>query len=294
MADILAGFAQGMMDGMRDSENRRFQQMELEARAKSADEQKQRQKYMDKFEMRKSGFKVPQGEVGEIDPADLEVDQDYLQARANSDPMAMAIKSMQFQGSKLDLDKKRVEASQAARGMKLAPDKVLQVQEGAQIPNQLNDIEETLKNNTDLFGPIAGRAGSMNPYDERAQTIDAQVRASAQAFGRYMEGGVLRKEDEDKYRKMFPQLNDTPEVAKNKLAIVRKLLVDKQNSNTKALSTQGYDTSAFQELPSAKNPGILKGGMMKDGLMAPGGNAAPDLAAKKARLEELRRKAAGQ
>lgn len=288
MADLLAGFAQGMMEGLRDAENRKFRQMELDARLKADQDQKARQKYLDKFEMRKAGFKVPEGDIGEIDPANLEYDPAYLDMQrekasivAGADPYGS--KMLAAQNQRMQLNKNLREESQAAKGMKLPPDKVLQVQQGAHLPNMLDDIETTLTKNQTIMGPVSGRAGAVNPYDTTAQSVDAQFRSAAQAFGRYMEGGVLRKEDEDKYRKMFPQLTDTPEVAKNKLAIVRKLLVDKQNADVTALKTQGYDTSGFSQLPSTELPGVLTGqknglmstGMMKDGLMTKGGPAAP-------------------
>lgn len=141
---------------------------------------------------------------------------------------------------------------------RLPPDKVLNVNEGNVIPQQLSDVRKTLESNQDSFGPVMGRLNSLNPYDEKSSTIDAQMRAAAQSFGKYMEGGVLRKEDEDKYRKMFPSLSDTPEVARNKLAIVDRLLSSRQGSNIAALKTSGYDVSGVdQGLSVPDAPGIL-------------------------------------
>lgn len=141
---------------------------------------------------------------------------------------------------------------------RLPPDKVLNVNEGNVIPQQLSDVRKTLDANQDSFGPVMGRLNSLNPYDEKSSTIDAQMRAAAQSFGKYMEGGVLRKEDEDKYRKMFPNLSDTPEVARNKLAIVDRLLSSRQGSNVAALKTSGYDVSGVdQGLSVPDAPGIL-------------------------------------
>lgn len=150
----------------------------------------------------------------------------------------------------------RAEQKEAAK--RLPPDKVLNVNEGNVIPQQLSDVRKTLESNQDSFGPIMGRLNSLNPYDEKSATIDAQMRAAAQSFGKYMEGGVLRKEDEDKYRKMFPSLSDTPEIAKNKLAIVDRLLSSRQGSNVAALKTSGYDVSGVdQGLSVPDAPGIL-------------------------------------
>lgn len=143
----------------------------------------------------------------------------------------------------------------------LPADKVLAVSEGQRIPTMLEDIRGTIEANRNSFGPVSGRLSSLNPYNEKAQTIDAQMRAASQSFGRFMEGGVLRKEDEDKYRKMFPNLSDTPEVAANKLAIVDRLLRQTQGANVKALSASGYDTSAFNGASSAPElPNVLSQG----------------------------------
>jgi hypothetical protein len=299
-AGLLRGGAEGFIRGMQDADDRKFKQMEFDTKLAADQEQKDRQRRMDEAEQkrtefqarasaREKGFQTPtlaEGQsIMDTDPSQWKVDKEFLAAKASADPLAQAIKGMQYK-------KEISEAEQRAKGMKLPPDKVLSVQQGAQIPKQLSDIETTLKQNEKLFGPVQGRTGEANPYDTASQTVDAQFRSAAQSFGRYMEGGVLRKEDEDKYRKMFPKLSDTPDVARNKLAIVRKLLVDKQNADTQALSAQGYDTSGFQQLAPAKLPGLLTGGgKMADGMMSE--SPVDDKAAKLKRLEELKRKAAG-
>lgn len=137
-------------------------------------------------------------------------------------------------------------AAEHQDGTRLPADKVLNVQGGGAILGALPDLQQTIDSNEGLFGPVMGRVGSMNPYDEEAQTIDAQMRAQSQAFGRHMEGGVLRKEDEEKYRKMFPQLTDTPAVAKNKLQLVERMLAQKQSSDIQALKQSGYDTKGLR------------------------------------------------
>lgn len=133
----------------------------------------------------------------------------------------------------------------SADGTRLPADKVLSVQDGNRIPTMLQDLRNTIGKNKDAFGPVTGRLGAMNPWNERSQTIDAQMRSAAQSFGRFMEGGVLRKEDEEKYRKMFPDLKDTPDVAANKLALVDRLLQQKQQGDTAALQSAGYNTGGL-------------------------------------------------
>jgi len=136
----------------------------------------------------------------------------------------------------------------ASPNQKLPPNTVLTLNEGKAVARMLPEVETALLENESAFGPVGGRAGTANPYNERAQTIDARMRTASQAFGRFMEGGVLRKEDEEKYRKMFPQLSDTPEVAKNKLAIVRRMLAQKYEDDRTTLGNSGYDVSGFEAL----------------------------------------------
>ena len=131
------------------------------------------------------------------------------------------------------------------KGKRLSATDVLKVNEGNSIPTMLEDVSTMIDNNSSLFSPGTGTLRSLNPWDEQAATAAAQLKASAQAFGRYMEGGVLRKEDEAKYQKMFPQPGDTAKVAKNKLALVQRLLVQKQESNIGALKNSGYDVSGL-------------------------------------------------
>lgn len=138
-------------------------------------------------------------------------------------------------------------ASTSGGGKELTANMVKKLNEGNAIPILLDDVSTVLEKNKDIMGPIKGNLASANPYNERAQSVNAQMRAASQAFGRFMEGGVLRKEDEDKYRKMFPKTGDTPEVAESKLATVRRLLIQRQNSDLEAFRQQGYDLTGVDK-----------------------------------------------
>ena len=143
-------------------------------------------------------------------------------------------------------------------GKQMSANDIAKFDEGNQIPTMLKDVKATLTSNAGEFGPVSGRLSAMNPWDEKAQTIESQFRTASQAFGKFMEGGVLRKEDEDKYRKMFPNQSDTPEVAKNKLINVERLLAQRQQSTIEALKGAGYNVNSINKnlsIPDA--PGIL-------------------------------------
>lgn len=159
------------------------------------------------------------------------------------------------------LRQKQLEQKNKPQGKELTQNMVRTLNEGNQIPQMLDDVRAALEASKDIMGPVEGRRRSMNPWDERSQTLESQVRAASQAFGRFMEGGVLRKEDEAKYRRMFPNASDTPEVAKNKLAIVDRLLKQKQGSDMEAFRAQGYDLRGLDKgfnIPAM--PAALGGG----------------------------------
>lgn len=92
--------------------------------------------------------------------------------------------------------------------------------------NQMQSVQDVLTQFQGKMGPIKG-VSRYNPYDTDAQSFNAQMRSAAQVVGKAMEGGVLRKEDEEKYRKMLPNIQDTPEVAQKKLNQIIVLLQDK-------------------------------------------------------------------
>jgi len=120
--------------------------------------------------------------------------------------------------------------------------------EGASVLRMLPNIGDLIEKNQDIMGPVKGRIGSKNPYNTRAQSTQAEIRATSQAFGRFMEAGVLRKEDEEKYYKMFPQLSDKPEIARNKLESVTKILARQYNDKKNSLSESGYDASGLLDI----------------------------------------------
>lgn len=105
----------------------------------------------------------------------------------------------------------------------------------------MDEVETTLSKSRGKFGPVKGGVGSANPYDREAQMIDADLRRATQIVGKAMEGGVLRKEDEIKYRRMLPKLTDTPEVADYKMNQVRSMLQRNREQRIRALISAGYD-----------------------------------------------------
>ena len=55
-------------------------------------------------------------------------------------------------------------------------------------------------------------------------------------------------EDEEKYRRMFPQISDQDDVKLNKLTVIRRILAQKFEDDRKTLGKAGYDVTPFDEL----------------------------------------------
>lgn len=75
----------------------------------------------------------------------------------------------------------------------------------------LRDLRTTLQENEQFIGPVAGLE-ALNPYSE-ARKAQAKIDLVRQRVGKALEGGVLRKEDEEKYKKILATLRDEPSTA---------------------------------------------------------------------------------
>lgn len=90
---------------------------------------------------------------------------------------------------------------------------------------QLNALKDTVKNNLQYIGPISGLS-ALNPYS-KARQVQADIDRVKQNVGKALEGGVLRKEDEEKYKKILATMTDTPDTAEYKLnQLIAQLTAD--------------------------------------------------------------------
>jgi len=115
--------------------------------------------------------------------------------------------------------------------------------------DSLKNVSETFKANPDMFGKTQGlwnRATAAVGMNDAAATLQSQLNSTRQVVGIFLEKGVLRKEDEEKYKKMLPEDTDTPEVAANKIDIVHRLLNNKLAAHLDANKRGGYDVSGFE------------------------------------------------
>lgn len=75
--------------------------------------------------------------------------------------------------------------------------------------------------------PGLGGIRSAIPFDTEAKSLRAEIDRVKQVVGKALEGGVLRKEDEEKYARILPTINDTDDVAMRKIAAIRGDLQNK-------------------------------------------------------------------
>ncbi len=79
----------------------------------------------------------------------------------------------------------------------------------------LAGLSVSVESNIDSIGPITGLA-RLNPWST-AKKLQADMDRVRQTVGKALEGGVLRKEDEEKYKKIIPTMNDTADTARYKM-----------------------------------------------------------------------------
>lgn len=113
------------------------------------------------------------------------------------------------------------------------------IQEIAQTQKALSDLDglkAKLQENQEFIGPIRGFQ-ALNPWS-KARQVQADVDRVRQTVGKALEGGVLRKEDEEKYKKILATLTDTPETATYKIdALISS--IQRNIEDYKALQVSG-------------------------------------------------------
>jgi hypothetical protein len=112
----------------------------------------------------------------------------------------------------------------------------------SQLQKLSSDIAESSVND-----PGLGYLRSKNPFDTSAQNLQASIATAKQIVGKALEGGVLRAEDEKKYAKILPTINDTDQVAQYKIQQLVGLIGSRLNEYKSNLSggSGGTDLSSL-------------------------------------------------
>jgi hypothetical protein len=109
-------------------------------------------------------------------------------------------------------------------------------------------ISESIES-SELTGPIRGLA-TLNPYADDARILQAEIDRVRQVVGKALEGGVLRKEDEEKYKKILPTMTDTKAQALSKLQKL-KIKIDEDLQSYINLQSEYGKGAGLENLLSA-------------------------------------------
>ena len=90
----------------------------------------------------------------------------------------------------------------------------------------LDKLETTMDESKNLIDPIKGTLGMIPYVSPETQNLNSSIMIVRQLVGKFLEKGVLRKEDEEKYAKMLPNVNDVYSVAVQKLRNTREAVAD--------------------------------------------------------------------
>lgn len=138
---------------------------------------------------------------------------------------------------------------------------VVMLEDAKFLPDTLGDLQKMIESGQGTFDPLLGPIDTVNPfawYDSDKQVMAAKLRTTAQLVGKYMEGGVLRKEDEVKYAEMLPKNTDTREVALGKLNQVKEMLQQKTIGYIDGFDKSNYNVENYKSELNELSGGALQ------------------------------------
>ena len=109
----------------------------------------------------------------------------------------------------------------------------------------LDEVESMVNSMSGKFGPIKGRLESLNPYDQTQANINQATLVAAQNIGRALEGGKLTDADIARYQKALPSINDTPQVAQDKINRLRRLIQQQRQNYIQNVQGSTSDASSL-------------------------------------------------
>lgn len=117
--------------------------------------------------------------------------------------------------------------------------------------SSLDDLQSKITENQNDLGPITGLE-AYNPWSEKRK-IQADIDRVRQVVGKALEGGVLRKEDEEKYKKILATITDTPETALYKIEALKSDIQRKIDEYISLQAGAGRYTGGIQTGADAEN-----------------------------------------
>ena len=118
--------------------------------------------------------------------------------------------------------------------------------------DEIGDLRSTVETaGATGMGAAAGAAlpnwiTSTTGIGVEAKSRQAVINRVKQIIGKTLEGGVLRKEDELKYKQILPTISDHPDVVKTKLEGLERMLKARLENKLESLEDAGYDIQRFR------------------------------------------------
>jgi hypothetical protein len=167
------------------------------------------------------------------------------------------VKKIETETNLMPKSQKYQPKSGASNGKILPAKQILDINQFSTGLSLIGRYRKELKDNSNLFGPIAGRASGaltsiggenipgLQDRSIKAAKIEGLRTQMKQMVAKGIEGGVLRKEDEIKYEKMIPPMSVSPKAAEAMLNELEITLRNDMKSGISALKQSGWNTSAW-------------------------------------------------
>jgi len=177
--------------------------------------------------------------AGQFDLGKLKQDQDYKNKMLGMEQEKLGIE-------RLKAGTERLKTGGKSQGRILGESAIKDYGELQGVVALADDLDNVIVKSASLMGPVEG-LWTINPWNSTHKKVQAKFDLVRQKIGKMLEGGVLRKEDEEKYTKIMPVLTDKPGVARDKSRqlsiLLRKDLARVMDNYGRA----GYNVSGFAD-----------------------------------------------
>jgi len=109
----------------------------------------------------------------------------------------------------------------------------------------------------ELFGPLKGRFNRNLVYPDERKMVDADIIKLVQVIGKKLEGGVLRKDDVEKYKQMLPNIKYRPNVAIHNLREMIDFVKQELADQKMIFEAQGYNVDFLNDSVTHSNSSAL-------------------------------------
>lgn len=209
------------------------------------------------LEQERASKEAQQVKDNDFKTEELRIKDKEASRRAVQDPTVTELKQMQLEEAKRKHE-------EAMNGKSLPASEAVALGGANSAYQALGDAGKVFEANQNISGPFQGMLSrgmakfEIGDTGKRAKSFDAQMKSNAQTIGKSLEGGKLTDQDIERYKDMLPNLNDSPEAAKDKIAILQNMIAQRQKADAAALGQAGYNVKNIQTSEMQQNPNMVK------------------------------------